>query len=107
VRCSLTRMGLDKTFLTIRPCGWRGPALALTLGGVADEPMGEDSTSQTLDESPGHRSCLAAPHAAKKRGGCTHAAVALANVQAARQELTFQEPNAHSLPYPLMISGRD
>jgi hypothetical protein len=69
--------------------------------------MGEDSTSQTLDESPGHRSCLAAPHAAKKRGGCTHAAVALANVQAARQELTFQEPNAHSLPYPLMISGRD
>jgi hypothetical protein len=106
-RCSPYHMGLGRTFLRIRPSGWRGPALALRRGGAGDGPMGGDSTSQTLDASPGHRSCLAAPHVETIRDERTHAVAVLANVQVARQELPFQEPNAHFGQCLLMISGRD
>jgi hypothetical protein len=106
VRCSLDHMDLGKTCLRIRQCGWRDPALALILGGAAGGLMGEDSTLLSLNAGPGRRSCLAAPHVVKIRGGRTHA-VALANVQAVRQELPFQGPNAHFVLYQLMISGHD
>jgi hypothetical protein len=107
VRCCPYHMGLGKTFLRIRPCGWRNPVLAWRRGGAAGGLMGGDSTSQTPSASPGRRSCLAAPHVETIRDERTHAVAVLANVQAARQELPFQEPNARFVQYLWTISGRD
>jgi hypothetical protein len=107
VRCCPYHMGLDTTFLRIQPCEWRDPVPASRLGGAAGEPMGAGSTSQTPSALPGRRSCLAAPHVETIRDERTHAVAVLANVQAARQELPFQEPNARFVQYLWTISGRD
>lgn len=68
--------------------------------------MGEDSISRNLDAAAERLPWLAAQHVVMRRDERMHAAAGLANVLAARQELTSQEPNARSERFQLTIFER-
>ena len=99
-------MGLGKTFLQVRLHGWMSPALAVSRHGAVNDLTDEGSSVQTLGVAL-HPS-VAAQHVAKKHGEHTNVAAAVvANAQAAKQELPFQELSARFEMYLLTIFEHD